>query len=279
MMRGFDSILGMLLLATLSSLAPGSARAHEYWLAPSTYAAGASDTVDVGALSGVKFVGERKTYAPARVVRFVARARREVDLVKAARPGDTTWVRFAPGDHGGAAFGYESNFAAITLDSAEFESYLVEEGLDEALVARRARGDKGPARERYRRSIKSWISGDDAKRATKILGLPCEIVPLSAPGTKPRLRVRVLYAGKPYAGAWLRAWRQPLGAGGRPTDPVRRDSVSVAWSGRTDARGEAEVPVVEAGEWLLATVHMTRSRDLEAAEWESTWASLTFARR
>jgi hypothetical protein len=38
------------------------------------------------------------------------------------------------------------------------------------------------------------------------------------------------------------------------------------------------VPVGAAGEWLLGTVHMVPSRDPSAADWESTWASLTFGR-
>jgi len=269
--------LPVLLCAPLVHAA-GPVMAHEYWLAPSTFQAGAGDTVLVGALAGEGFVGERKFFSPGRAVRWLVRAHRELDLKPVAHGGDTTWARFAPVDRGGLLFGYQSDFATITLDAATFEGYLSAEGLDGPLAARRDRGDTGPGRERYRRCAKSWLAGTDARRATRPLGLPCEILPLSVPGAAPRLRVSVLFEGAPLAGALLNAWRQPFAVDGRPLDPVRRDTVQVAWSGRTDERGEAVVPVEAAGEWLLGVVHMIPSRDPVVADWESSWASLTFAR-
>ena len=270
-------VLPFLLVAHLV-LSATPVLAHEYWLALSAFRAGAGDTVLVGALAGEGFVGERKPFSPGRAVRLVVRASRELDLTSVASGGDTTWARFASADSGGLLFGYESNFATITLDAASFERYLADEGLDGPLAARRARGDAGPGRERYRRSAKAWLAGADARRATKPLGLSCEIVPLAVPGVGGRLPVRVLFEGKPLAGALLNAWRQPLAADGRLLDPARRDTVRVAWSGRTDARGEAVAPVDEDGEWLLGVVHMIPSRDPAAADWESSWGSLTFAK-
>ena len=266
------------LLPVLLAAAAAPARAHEYWLAPSAYRAQAGDTVTIGALAGEGFVGERKRFSPGRAVRWLVRAGRELDLKMAAREGDTTWARFAPGDRGGVLFAYESDFATITIDPATFERYLASEGLDGPLAARRARADTGPGRERYRRCAKSWLAGADARRVTEPLGLPCEIVPLSVPGAESRLRVRVLFEGEPLTGALLNAWRQPFAADGRPLDPARRDTVQAAWSGRTDGRGEAIVPVDPAGEWLLGVVHMIPSRDPGVADWESAWGSLTFAR-
>ena len=38
------------------------------------------------------------------------------------------------------------------------------------------------------------------------------------------------------------------------------------------------VGALDAPQWLLGVVHMIPSRDRTAADWESTWASLTFAR-
>lgn len=266
------------LLSVLLAVAADPAGAHEYWLAPSTYRAGAGDTVAIGALAGEGFVGERKRFTPGRAVRWMVRAGRELDLKPVARGGDTTWARFALGDRGGLLFAYESDFATITLDAAVFERYLADEGLDGPLAARRARADTLPGRERYRRSAKSWIAGTDARRATAPIGLPCEIVPLSVPGRESRLRARVLFEGEPLAGALLNAWHQPFAADGRPLDPARRDTAQVAWSGRTDARGEVVVPVDPAGEWLLGVVHMIPSRDPGLADWESNWGSLTFTR-
>lgn len=267
-------------LTSLAALAPAPSLAHEYWLAPSAYRAGPGDTVSVGALAGEGFAGERKGFAPGRALRWRVRAGLDLDLdlTPVATAGDTAWARFAPADRGGLLFAYESDFAPIALDAATFERYLAAEGLDAPLAARRARADTVPGRERYRRCAKSWLAGTDAGRATATLGMPCEIVPISVPGAGPRLRVRVMFEGRPLAGALLGAWRQPFAAADRPADPARRDGVGAAWRGRTDARGEATVPVERAGEWLLGVVHMIPSRDPVVADWESTWASLTFAR-
>ncbi len=272
------SLIRSALVMALLAMAPAPARAHEYWLAPSTFSAGPGDTVSIGALAGEGFVGERKRFTPQRTIRWIVRAGRDLDLTPVASGGDTTWARFAPADRGGMLFGYQSEFATITLDAATFDRYLAGEGLEGPLAARRARADTLPGRERYRRCAKAWIAGTDARRATSPVGMPCEIVPLSAPGAAARLRVRVMFEGEPLAGALLNAWRQPFAADGGLSDPARRDSIDVAWRGRTDARGEAVVPVDEAGEWLLGVVHMIPSREPGAADWESSWGSLTFAR-
>jgi hypothetical protein len=265
-------------LASLSVLAGDPASAHEYWLSPSTYWPKVGESVSIGALSGEGFAGERKPYSVDRAARLVARAGRELDLGAVARGGDSLWAHFAPVDRGGALLAYESNFASITIDAATFERYLAEDGLDAALAARRKGGESGPGRERYRRCAKAWLAGTDVGRATRPLGLPLEIVPLTAPGADSLLAVRVLWRGMPLPHVLLHAWHQPFGGDGSLLDPARRIAVEVAWSGRTDRRGEARVPVAEAGEWLLGAVHMTPSRERAVADWESTWASLTFGR-
>ena len=116
-------------------------------------------------------------------------------------------------------------------------------------------------------------------RATTPIGLPLEIVPVSAPEAGARLRVRLLWQGRPLAGALLKAWRSPLGEGGAPRDAESRDSVAVAGQARTDASGEATIDTGATGEWLLSAVHMEPCADRAKADWESTWASLTFVRR
>jgi uncharacterized GH25 family protein len=269
----------LVLCAALAALFARSAAAHEYWLSPSAFSAAAGEAVSVGALAGEGFAGERKLYSTERAVRFVARARRELDLKPVAGRGDSVWARFSTVDAGGVLFAYESNFATITLDAATFDRYLEEEGLDAPLASRRRAGGAVPGRERYRRCAKAWVTGTDIVRATRPLGLPLEIVTLGMPGADTTLRVRVLFGGQPLADARIQAWRQPFGPGGRLLDPARRDSVAAAWRGRTDARGEALIRTGDAGEWLVGAVHMIASRDTTAADWESTWASLTFARR
>jgi uncharacterized GH25 family protein len=256
----------------------GAANAHEYCLLPSAWNAMPGDTITFGAVVGEGFGGERKPYAPGRVVRLIARTARELDLTPVARAGDTVWARFTPVDRGGLLIACESNFATITLDAEKFDRYLADEGLDGPLASRRARRDSVPGRERYRRCAKTWLGGEAADRVTRPVGLPLEIVPLESPGTpntgRP-LRVKVLFEGRPLVGALLKAWRQSPGAAGNPHPEPGAQSVPIR-SGRTDARGEAVVPAGPPGSYLISTVHMIASRVASAADWESTWASLTF---
>lgn len=263
------------LLVALFALARPAA-AHEFWIAPSRYDAVQGRTIDLGAAAGTGFRGEKKPWSPDHAVRFVIRASKPIDLTRAATPGELTWTRFAPSDGGGALVGFESDFLPIELPAAQFNLYLKAEGLDGPLAAR---GESAaPGRERYRRCAKAWLAGSDPARATARLGLPLELVPAGTPGVGPELRLQVLLEGHPLAGALVKAWRTDVAADGAPGPVFARDSVNVAWQGRTDASGHVSVPVRQAGEWLVSTVHMEPCREREIADWESTWASLSFAR-
>jgi len=253
-------------------LLPIAARAHEYWLEPSSYTAVANDTVVVRAFVGTGFRGELKPYAPTRIVRLELHAPDKRDLTGLAVNGDLNFARFVLPDDRGAIVAYQSNFAAIEMEAAKFDAYLIAEGLDEARAERARRGATGPARELYARCCKTWIAGSDVARVQAVLGLRHEIEVLGDPSRDARLRVRVLFDGKPRAGALVRAWRT--------TDVQRaaeRDSVGPEDEVRTGSDGTAILDVSRPGEWLLSTVHMLPSK-LRHADWESYWASLTFVR-
>ncbi len=98
------------------------------------------------------------------------------------------------------------------------------------------------------------------------------------PGSQPALHARVLLRGKPLPGILLKAFHQPLAANGLPLAPAARDSVGPAFEARADAHGLVTVPVAAPGEWLLSAVHMEPSAEPAEADWQSYWASLTFAR-
>lgn len=266
---------GITLLLLASLAAP--AAAHEFWLAPSTYAAARGDTVQVRAFVGTGFRGELKPFAASRVVRFALRVAGDHDLARAARNGDAVMARFVTADAGGALVAYQSGFAEIELDAPTFERYLVEEGLD-AARARRARRSTAAARERYARCPKTWVAGSDPSRVTRPLGLTYELVPTREPGAGGALSVRALFRGRPLSGALVRAWRRPLERGARPFDAAGRDSVPALRAARTGPDGTVTLKLEGRGEWLLSSVHMIPSADRTIADWESYWASLTFAR-
>ena len=271
------ALLGLLLSTIAAGPLAGPALAHQFWLEPSSYAGVRGRSVSVSAFAGTGFRGEAKPWSPARAVRLVARAARLIDLSPAAVPGDRTLARFAPTDDGGAMLALETTFTSAQLESGAFDAYLEEEGLTFARRARARGASPAPRRERYRRCAKTWITGTDTARAASQIGLPLEIVPGGIPGAEPVLPLTVLRGGRPLAGALVKAWRTPLQSGGTSA-AAGRDSVGTAWEGRTDSRGRASVPVRERGAWLVSVVDMVPCAEKRAADWESTWASLTFAR-
>lgn len=262
-------------------IAARPALAHEYWLAPDRYRAGGRDTLAVAAYAGTGFRGERKPYPAPRVLRFTLTGPQSLDLRPAALNGDLTFAHFLAPDDRGMLVAFASDYTPIELPAAEFDRYLKDQGLDGPLAARSRLGAAaGPGRERYGRCAKTWIAGarSDVRRITEPIGLPLEVVPLGDPAAAGPLAVRVLDHGRPLAGALVRAWRQPLAPGVIPSDAAHRDSVGFVAEARTNARGEARVTLRGAGEWLVSTVHMVPSEDHATADWQSLWASLTFAR-
>ena len=242
---------------------------HEYWLSTNTWRCAPGDTVAVRAMVGTGFRGELKPYTAKRTVRFTFEGTRALDLVPLGANGETEWAHIAPSDGLGAVVCYESNSTFIELPAAEFDGYLALEGLDAPLAARGRTAS--PGRELYRRACKAWIRGTDVGRITRAYGLPLELVPDADPCVDSRVGLRVLYEGKPLAGALVRAWRRPASA-------ATGDSIPASFSGRTDASGRVTLAPAGEGRWLVSTVHMVPSPDAKLADWQSTWASLTFCR-
>ena len=271
-------IRALLGLVSASLSLPAGVQAHEFWLAPSRYATRAGVSVEVGAHVGDGFFGPVQGFPADRVVRFEARMGKTFPLQSYTRKGSLVWARIVPSDAGGLLVAYESGFVRTELPAEKFEAYLAEDGLDSALKRRHESKSTGPGIERYRRCAKTWIDGDDGGRATKPVGLPLEIIPSARPGRDSTFEVQVLFDGKPLPGALVRAWRAPLGEVGGPLNAETRPHVDESWRGRTDSDGRVVARCGEIGEWLIGTVHMVLSRDPSAADWESTWASLTFAR-
>jgi hypothetical protein len=267
----------------------GVAAAHEFWLTPSSYQAGPGATIDVQACVGTGFRGEVLPYSPARTVRFELEGDRKIDLTAIAVNGSPSYATFALPDSGGAVLLYHSNFTAIELPAELFDRYLALEGLDDALRARRGVSPEPPGRERFRRCAKVWIAGRDGARVTRAYGLPLEIVPLRDPSLPVAdLAVRVLSEGRPCSQALVRAWRQPVGSDGSLLEVSMRDSVGPATVARSDEDGVAHLRIDQPGEWLVNVVRMkpVRASTLNfggtqepPADWESSWASLTFRRR
>jgi uncharacterized GH25 family protein len=242
--------------------------AHDLWIEPSAFMPAPGTRLAVRLFIGQLFQGDVFPRDPKYMVRFAVIG----SGGEAPIPGvpDTDPAGFlVSGRPGLYELVYTSSHAAVELDAAKFEKYLAEEGLEQ-ISAQRARGGRSAAkaREIYSRCAKSLIAvGEDAGSGhDRVLGLTLELIPELNPYTLAAgqdLPVRLLYRGRPLAGAKVAA--------------VPKDQPGRQTSARTDAQGRVRLRLGSPGVWLVKAVHMIAAPPGSGADWESFWASLTFA--
>jgi len=255
------------IVLALAGLA-AAARAHDFWIEPSTFHPAPGAEVTVSLRVGQGFRGDPVPRNPALIERFVEigdPGEAPVDGLPGADPAGQFRVS-APGL---VWIAYRSGRSPVSLEADKFEKYLAEEGLETVSQLRRQHGESGkPGREVFSRSVKSLLvaepSGAGAKGFDRTLGLPLELVfrkdPFRAvPGKMP---LRLLSDGKPLPGALVVAMEQSA-----PEGRV---------SGRTDAHGDVTLDLSRKGVWLVKAVRMTPAPAGVDADWESVWTSLTF---
>lgn len=243
--------------------------AHDFWIEPTDFVPATGDRVPLVLRVGEDLSGDRLPYisdwfSDYRVVG--PGGSRPVD----GRMGDDPAGSFEAEQSGIHVIGYRSTRDFVELEPEKFRSYLEDEGLEGIIALRIERGESGrPAREYYSRCAKSLVAAGDGEPADSFstgLGYTLEILPEANPyGLSPGdiLSLRVIYRNEPIEGILVQGFTASA-----PADKV---------TGRTDANGRVALPLERAGLWLLKAVHMIETpADVEGAEWESFWASLTF---
>jgi hypothetical protein len=245
--------------------------AHDLWLVPGSAAdAKAGQPVLVRANSGMNFpLSEHAPDPAAFAKRLVTGPDGSSGKCEAAgKDGESGLLRFTPEQAGLYIVAVETQPKLITLEADQFNEYLVADGLPHIYRLRAKEKSLGqPGRERYSKFPKALVQVGDvgAGDASRVIGLTLEIVPLANPSklkVGETLRVRVLFRGEPLTDANL-GWDHP-DDGEPPSGTVR-----------SDARGEALVPISRSGLMTIRLTHMTRPKSDEF-EWESFWTTLTF---
>jgi Domain of unknown function (DUF4198) len=254
-------------LAAVCSLS-ASALAHDFWIEPSTFRPEVGSPVALRLVVGQGFRGDALPRNPALIARFVLvddAGERPVEGRPAEEPAGSVRID-RPGLQ---VVGYRSRTSQVSLEPAKFEDYLREEGLETIIADRAKRGEsQKPSRELFSRCAKGLLQAGGGAPAgnDRSLDFTLELVAEKNPyGLKPgaELPVRILYEGKPLSNALIAAL---------PYDEPDRKL-----SQRSDANGRVVFRLPRAGAWLIKAVHMVRTRDNPEADWESFWASLTFA--
>ena len=262
-----------------------TARAHDLWLEAETVAApaakGEESVLHLRLGDQFKTLEERPLQKD-RVTRFDLfsdRAKRR-DLLAAGQEGQQPVAKLRP-DPGALLAVMDRSPRPITMDRDRFNRYLGDEG-QEAITALRARLGQTdqPGKEVYTRYLKTLLQERDPAGALpstlykRRVGQRLEILLENDPGRmKPdkTLTVKVLFEGKPLAGAKVFAYRREEGEQG-----------AEALTAVTSAQGLADFKLDRTGVWLVRLVHFrvpTERKPDSTAAWESFWATYSFAVR
>lgn len=244
------------------------APAHEFWLEPASYQPKRGETVSISIRIGEKFNGDSFPYVREEFKRFVVVTARGEQPVKGVL-GDDPAVTMKFTTPGLTIFAHHSTAEPLTFETWEkFEAYLQLEGLQQIGLLHLKQGKPTTnIKESYTRCAKLLMRVDGAGGQDRLIGMPLELVAESDPyglGEGQPLPVRLFYNGKPLADVQISAVSK--------VNPDKRHVV------RTDATGKASIPLPDRGGWLLNAVHMIEPKSGAAVQWESIWASMTFAR-
>lgn len=268
------------LLGCLWGPAAQCVQAHEFWLTPIASPQAVGTTVNLRLEVGEFFTGEAAGFSipTTRALRHY-RAGQPVQDLRSFLPATAPEAEVAlaldtPGTH---LLAYDSTPQHITLEANTFHAYLHDEGLDFVKTQREQAGTaNAPARERYRRHIKTLIAVGPTPQAVQALdptyalhaGQRLELTPARnplalAPGDA--LPITILFDNQPLAGALVKAWHKHNGQ-------------LVMIRATTSAQGEVTFNLPYAGDWMVSVVHMTPAvdGDEEGVDWDSFWGNLTF---
>lgn len=247
-----------------------SANAHEFWLDPGKFIYKKGDAMTLRFEVGEDFHGEGWTGNREKVNSL--QHHKESGTVSIAdrvssNKGDS--LRMPLDEEGTQMISFNSNNSFISLPAKEFETYLLEDQLGNALDYRkRNREQDSTGREYYQRSVKTifQVGSRTTLNITKPTGLPLDLVPLQNPyqlKDEDSLTVKVLFRGEPVQGQYMVVWHRN-----------REIFLKVAY--RTDKNGEIRFPVLPRSKWMVSTVRMERLPEGQQADWQSYWGSLTW---
>jgi hypothetical protein len=190
--------------------------------------------------------------------------------------GDRAVLQLRTGAPGIYVLGVSTHARTIAMPGAQFDAHLEQVGRRDVLEARRAAGTAGrAATERYAKHVKALLHVGAARDSgwARALGYGAEIVPLADPyglHAGDSLAVRCLVNGRPAAGL-------PVYAGGADAGVADARAQIGEQALRTDADGVVRLRLPAAGPAWVRFIHMTPTGAPGGPEYESQWATLTFA--
>lgn len=254
----------------------GALAAHDMFLRPTQHFVSPNSKVLVRLLNGTFSKSEnsitRDRLLDVAIVSPAGRARLDTALWSVA--GDTSTFTLETGRPGTYVLGTSTRPRVLALPAKDFNTYLADDGIPDELEARKREGRLAEgSRERYHKHVKALVQVGDAPDSgfAAVLGYPAEIVPLQNPYTLKvgaTLELRLLVGGTPIGGQYVQY-------GGRTPTEERVAQRST----RSSASGVVRIPLDRAGTYYVKFIEMRRLTNDAEANYESRWATLTFAMR
>lgn len=258
-------------LAMVGACVAIPAYAHDFWLQPGQFWTAPRVPVPVSLLVGH---GANRALWDADIRRVTSLRsvgpNSAVDQQGTIRQGGVGRMSFStPGVH---VVSLETGHSPSELPALRFNDYLATEGLTPAIEQRRRlRQDNTVGREIYSRRAKALVRVGTgplttASLATRPLGQTLELVPVRDPYAVPSsesLVFMVYYKGQPLPGALVKLTN--LGADERPAATMR-----------SNRAGRVAFRVPRRGAWQLNVVWTEPVAGNPTADFDTTFASLTF---
>ena len=254
------ALLVALLLTVCSAL-----HAHEHWLQAQPWVAADGEAVEISLHVGQDLVGDSMPNILARYTEFsytLDGGRADVPGVMGRIPAGI--IEDAPS--GTFVVGYQSVRQFGPFERAKFMAYLEQEGLAPVTLPPGSRD----IAEHYTRFSKALVRSGDTKsdRWRENFGFRIELHSLQDPYEKSvgeTLDLRLTWEGQPAEGLLVKAF-----CALRPEAQQRS---------RSDADGRVSIEIDCPGTWLVNAVKLLPASPGAEVDFESFWASLTFAAR
>lgn len=272
------NILAILTVMAACLALPSESVAHDLWLVPTPWKVGPGQPSQLSLVSGMKFPSpdlEEDAYPAGGVARAVIRGPDGSRALSKPHVAEGS-LRFenklnAPGLYCSAVKikpGFES------YSAQEFEEYLEEDGFEQTAKERHRLGETALEGKEFYTEYAATIFrvGEAQKSATseapicRTEGQELEILLDSDPtllAAGDSVSFQVVFEGKPVSGAVVRV----------KAEGDEKDRLTL----KTDEKGRAQYTLESPGAWVIMSSWMQRRSDRAKADWDTHWATLTFA--
>lgn len=258
-------------LAVAVCAVTATATAHDFWLVPDMFNVPPSADIIVKGQTSSAFPTTLSAVTPDRITDARVIGARDEERITALSTRDNSLVlKHRPKTPGQKVVAVAVGWRHVKETADSFRKYLVGEGADDALAHYDRSGQlpKSDIVRRYAKYGKTVVEVGEGPRAfERAAGHPLEFMPMSDPVTNGPLPVRLMFQGKPLAGARVHAGTAP-----RDGKPLKDLTLT------TSSDGVVTVPA-GIGLWNVRTIHVVPAPAGADAQWDVHWATFVYSRK